>query len=208
MSTTSIQQTSTRHYKVCQFKDNTSSFRKIEIESLDVIFKDVFDINDIERKIIDSFVRLSRSKIKIIIYIQKNHEQIPLFLICSEKWVHTKEISSIYDFSVERKRIIMLVEEEKNSRNITVIKGRKLIKAAAYNNLNNIPIIYSENIYGVKVVGLKFTFYKAVKPIDDLTSLTDGMPDMNIRIYRFPPQGNNKELQALNYSIGDDRKRY
>jgi len=257
--TRSGQQSSKKHHHVSQFENNTSSFRKKDVESLNIHFVDEPNINNIvdlsNIKIIipddlllknvdnpsmnDEYNNDEKSLIQVLDLVSENQNRnidteesrtdtfvsyllgemefnkYPLMLRNQPMYkfsIHDKIITSIYDFSVEKKKEILLVQEDKHSKNTSVGRawGEHQLAgefvAAAYNNLNKLPEEYLPIIYGIRVVGLQFTFYKAVIPTSYIVSLGDGFPEEDVYIYRFPPQGNSMRLQSLNYLVGEDRK--
>jgi len=104
--------------------------------------------------------------------------------------VKNKNISSIYDFSVEKDNRILLVEEDKHIKNTTLgaawgeyqIAGE--IIAGAYNNY----VLHFNNsiIISIRVIGTRFTFYYTIVSLEYLNSLAKGLPIEKITIFRYP----------------------
>lgn len=83
--------------------------------------------------------------------------------------------------------------------------------AAAYNNFNNMslynkPIQDKQIIYSMRVIGTKFTFYKAIVSYTYLQSLGDGFPDENFLIYRFLNNKYDESFSHYDYTIPEERK--
>jgi len=126
--------------------------------------------------------------------------------------VHTKEISSKYDYAVIRDSKIMLIDEDKHFRNTGPpsawgeyqIAGE--IISGAYCNYSLDARNYKDTMYAVRVIGLRFTFYKAIVPQDYLDSLGDGLPVNEVKIYRFPPSSKDQSFPHLDYGDPEGRR--
>jgi hypothetical protein len=124
--------------------------------------------------------------------------------------IHTKEISSKYDFAVIKHKQIMLVDEDKHLRNTGPpsawgeyqIAGE--IIAGAYSNYSS-KRTYNELLYAVRVIGLKFTFYKATIPPEYLDSLGEGFPSLSVNIARYPPNDSTKDFPFLDFGNPTER---
>jgi len=128
--------------------------------------------------------------------------------------VHTKIISSKYDFAVIKDKHVMLVDEDKHISNTGPsyawgeyqIAGELI--AGAYYNYNRTPRKYKNIIHAVRVIGLKFTFYKAEISHYYLDELGIGLPKENkIAILRYPSTDNNKDFSYLDYCNPEERKK-
>lgn len=127
--------------------------------------------------------------------------------------VHTHKVSSKLDYAIMKERSIMLVDEDKHIRNTGPpyawgeyqIAGELI--ASAYTNFLLAPRLYKSTLYGVRVIGLKFTFYKATITSEYLTSLGEGFPDLPVHILRYPPESSDKDFPYLDYGNVDERKR-
>ena len=125
--------------------------------------------------------------------------------------VHTKEISSKPDFSVIRNKRIMLVDEDKHIKNTGPpsawgeyqIAGELI--ASAYCNYSS-KSQYKSVLYAVRVIGLKFTFYKAVITPEYLDSLWEGFPTKSVTITRYPGTEEDKDFPHLDYAKAADRR--
>jgi hypothetical protein len=148
------------------------------------------------------FERLEFNEYPLII----RHQPLFKFMI------HTKEISSKYDFAIIKDKKIMLVDEDKHLRNTGPpsawgeyqIAGELI--AGAYCNYSS-KRTYNDKLYAVRVIGLKFTFYKAIIPSEYLDSLGEGLPPSSITIYRYPPNDNVNSFPFLNFGDPTDRRR-
>ena len=126
--------------------------------------------------------------------------------------VHTKDISSKSDFAIIKDRCIMLVDEDKHIRNTGPASAwgeyqiaGKLI-AGAYCNYSMSSQQYKGVLYAVRVIGLKFTFYKADITPEYLNSLGEGFPTESITIKRYPDAGRGQDFPHLDYTEANDRK--
>ena len=132
----------------------------------------------------------------------------PLSKFC----VHTKEISSKSDFAIIKDNCIMLVDEDKHIKNTGPptawgeyqIAGELI--AGAYCNYIGSRRHYKGVLYAVRVIGLKFTFYKAEITPEYLNSLGEGLPTEQIAIKRYPGAEEYKDFPHLDYAEADDRK--
>ncbi|CAO3627390.1 unnamed protein product [Cunninghamella echinulata] len=125
--------------------------------------------------------------------------------------VHDKDILSKFDFAVYKNRQVMLVDEDKHIRNTGPkswgeyqIAGE--IIAGAYSNYTNSAVHYNKCIYAVRVIGLRFTFYKAIISPEYILSLEDGLPKSNVDIFRYPNNDKYKDYGYLDYGNEKERK--
>ena len=126
--------------------------------------------------------------------------------------VHTKEISSKYDYAVIKDAEIMLIDEDKHFRNTgpTSAWGEYQIAgeiiAGAFTNYTLDSKHYGNIIYAVRAIGLRFTFYKAIVTREYLNSLGEGLPVETAEIYRFPGSSEDKPFPYLDYGDPTERK--
>lgn len=100
-----------------------------------------------------------------------------------------RTVTSECDFSVERNKSVLMIEEDKHLKNTYrserfgefQIAGELL--AAASENYQNDP--KDQIIYGMRAIGTRFTFYKAFFSERYLYSLPDGIPNEVATIYRY-----------------------
>lgn len=126
--------------------------------------------------------------------------------------VYDKEITSKYNFAIFKNRQVMLIDEDKHIKNTEPssswgeyqIAGE--IIAGAYSNYSNSVLNYNENIYAVRVIGLRFTFYKAIINPEYIMSLGNGLPKSNIHIFRYPNITKYKDFPYLDYGNPEERK--
>ncbi|KAJ3392398.1 hypothetical protein HDU92_008457 [Lobulomyces angularis] len=189
--------------------DNFNKEEKSIIQFMDIVIENQSAKIDTCESKTDSFVNHLLSRM--------NFSEYPMMLeihsIC-KFFVYNKKITSIYDFSVKKDKMVFLVEEDKHLNNTEVSKAwgeyqiaGELI-AAACNNINNLSNINSshiDTIYAMRVIGLVFTFYKVTFPVSYIISLGDGFPEESVIIYRYPPQITTK-FEGFDYSLADDRK--
>jgi len=258
-----------KHLDVNQFVNSTSIFRKIDVNSLNIVFRDVSDqpnivridpiaVRDVPREVyvsdlsasrireiardpkaILTLERKSRTFVQLMAYLMENESVVkgteesrtdafvqhlleklefgeyPLMIQPQAIFrfkVHTKEISSKYDYAVMRGPKVVLVDEDKHSRNTgpTSAWGEHQIAgeivSGAYSNYSFDTKSYDGIIYAIRVIGLKFTFYKATISRDYLDSLGDGLPTETAEIDRFPTSRGDKPFPYLDYGDPQDRK--
>ena len=136
--------------------------------------------------------------------------------------VYTKDISSEPDFAIVKDNCIMLVDEDKHIKNTgpPFASGEyqmadELI-ASAYRDYSASERQHRVLLYAVKVIGLKFTFYKAeITPLrrgseqrpEYLDSLGEGFSSESVTIKRYPGFKKGKDFPHLDYAEVDDRKK-
>ncbi|CAO3654364.1 unnamed protein product [Cunninghamella echinulata] len=115
---------------------------------------------------------------------------------------------------------IVLIIEDKHIKNISEsddwsepqIAGE--IFGAAFHNKSlsyTKKITYPFNIYAIRVIGTKFTFYKSIVTREYIKETETGLPKTNkLEIRRFPSQpsvfpNQDKELAALDFTNENDR---
>lgn len=122
--------------------------------------------------------------------------------------VRHKTISSEYDFSVEKKGKLLMVEEDKHIKNTGPgsawgeyqLAGEMI--AGAFENYRKFAT--SSEIFSVRAIGPRFTFYHVIIPTTYLASLDKGLPEETITISRYPPQ--NHIPPGLDYKKLSDRE--
>jgi len=161
-------------------------------------------------KITDAFVNYLLGALKFNLY--------PLSLQlkpdCIFK-VHNKIVTSELDFAVYKKRMFAIIDEDKHIHNVEHSTGwgeyqiAGEILAAAYTNHNNMSKNYNQQtLYAIRVIGTRFTFYKANISYEYIESLSEGFPYNNMRIYRYPHWDNSlgiDNIPCLDYSNPDER---
>lgn len=125
--------------------------------------------------------------------------------------IYTKEISSKPDFCIIKNKLVALIDGDKHIRNVGPPAWGEYqfageLIASAYSNYQINSNKYNSTLYGVRVIGLKFTFYKANITSDYLDSLGNGLPDLSVTIERCPQKSNNKDFPSLDYGNADDRR--
>jgi hypothetical protein len=267
--TRSGQEVSRIHRKVQEFADSTSNFRKIDVHTLNVIYTEtnnpnelcipcdtskltipsevyVSDLSSIEiRSILYNdalFCKLdnkSKTFVELMNYIIENENLVigteesrtdafvnhmleklefgeyPLMIQpqpLSKFCVYTKEISSKSDFAILKNKYIMLVDEDKHIKNTgpTSAWGEHQIAgeliASAYCNYSVSKKKYNSLLYAIRIIGLKFTFYKAEITPEYLDSLGEGFPSESVTITRYPDAEEDKEFPHLDYAEAADRR--
>lgn len=130
--------------------------------------------------------------------------------------VGNKTITSIPEFGIEKNGLVVFIDEDKHISNIGQSKawgeyqiaGEML--AVASTNYNRIFIDRkrvrkdSQPVYSMRVIGTRFTFYKADVTHSYLDSLGNGLPDTEMTIYRYP--NNNDSFSHYNYTDPEERK--
>lgn len=131
--------------------------------------------------------------------------------------IRTKDISSKLDIAVLKDRKVVLIDEDKHIRNTGPgsawgehqIAGEMV--ASAYSSYSLASKRYDEVSYGIRVIGLRFTFYKAVITSEYLDSLDLGFPDVPVNILRYPPveqqEIKDRDFPYLDYGEREERNK-
>ena len=257
------QEASRIHQHVEQFADSTSNFRKIDILTLNVIYtettnpdelcnpcntSELFVPNDVYvsdllrteiKSIVDDTARfdkldnMTKTFVQMMNYVMINERgteksrtdafvdlmlrrlkfgEYPLMMLPrkpSKLSVYTKNISSEPDFAIVKDDCIMLVDEDKHRPPSAwgeyQIAGELI--ASAYCNYSSSKLQYKSLLYAVRVIGLKFTFYKAEIAPEYLDSLGEGFPSKSVTITRYPGSEKDKDFPHLDYTDVNDRKK-
>jgi hypothetical protein len=129
--------------------------------------------------------------------------------------VHNKTVTSEFDFAIYKRRMFAIIDEDKHINNVEhstswgeyQIAGE--ILAAAYSNHNKITADYIyQTLYAIRVIGTRFTFYKATISSSYIESLSEGFPCASMHVYRYPLWDGKRGLDnipCLDYSIPDQR---
>jgi len=134
---------------------------------------------------------------------------------------NNKYINSIPKFSVARCGKVLLIDEDKHIKNINAKKawGEYQIAgsmiAVACNNLDTAKeYIESEKVLCMRVIGTRFSFYKAVVTSTYNLSISEGDPKEAVEILRYPEKVNGgldfcdpvqrKEIVGLLLSLRKD----
>lgn len=123
------------------------------------------------------------------------------------------DINSYPEFSIEKENsenesIVLMFDEDKHFNNIGVGKqwGEYQIAgefvACAYNNYNHTG--NDQTIYSMRVISTKFTFYKAFFKKSYLKSLSDGEPNEEVSILKYPI---NNSVRYIGLDIADEKDR-
>jgi hypothetical protein len=103
--------------------------------------------------------------------------------------VGCKRIKSECDFSIEKGSSVLLVEDDKHLKNSFRSDGFGEFQlageflAAASTNYQNNP--EDQVVFGVRVIGTRFTFYKAFFPKEYLYTLSDSIPEIKSTVHRM-----------------------
>jgi len=220
-----------KHHHVRHFVDSTSDFRKIDVNSLNIVGaisldgipKEVY-VSDLSSRQIreiasdpKAFQKIERKSKTFVQHLLEKLEfgEYPLMIqpqpIFKFK-VHTKEISSKYDYAVIKGARIMLVEEDKHIRNTGPASAwgehkiaGELISGACCNYAFS-SRTYEGILYAVRAIGLRFTFYKAHVSPSYLDSLGDGLPEEAVEILRYPSLRGDREFPYLDYGDPAERR--
>ena len=124
-------------------------------------------------------------------------------------YVYNKEIFSNPEFSIEKDDIIIFINSSKNWDENQIAGEILAVVSTNYNNsfINRKTKITSQQVvYSMRVIGTRFTFYKAIVPVTYLESLGDGFPDEEFTIYRFPDNELDKSLSRYDYMVPSERR--
>ncbi|RKO85124.1 hypothetical protein BDK51DRAFT_41318 [Blyttiomyces helicus] len=76
----------------------------------------------------------------------------------------------------------------------------------AWRNFNTSGPPYNKIVRGVRVIGTKFTFYKATFPEEYMMQLGNGFPRAKALIYRYPSSDTSQSHLGMDYSDPSQRK--
>lgn len=170
-----------------------------------------------EKSKTDAFVDLVLRKLKF-----GEYKSMTLPRKLSKLSVYTKDILSEPDFAIVNDYSIMFADEDRHIRNTRppFASGEYQIAdeliASAYRDYSAFERQHRSLLYAVRVIGLKFTFYKAeITPLrqgseqrpEYLDSLGEGFPSEPVIITRYPGFEKNKNFPHLDYTDTDDRKK-
>ncbi len=174
-----------------------------------VLIKELADAGKRE-KITDAFVNYLLGALKFNVYPLS----LQLKSDCSFK-VHNKVVTSESDFAVYKKRMFAIIDEDKHIHNVEHSTGwgeyqiAGEILAAAYTNHNNVSRRYEhQTLYAIRVIGTRFTFYKASIAYKYIESLSEGFPCDHMHMYRYPHWDDGpgiSNIPCLDYSNPVDR---
>ena len=128
-----------------------------------------------------------------------------------------KHIASIVDFlvTVNRKYMLLFVEDKHKGNTGSLMEWSEPqiageILASAFNNtqLGNIGINikYPLVVYAVRVVGTRFTFYRADVTREYMRESTHGLPkNTALKVLRYPPQVSSDVLESWDFCNPNSR---
>ena len=194
--------------------DDEDSFEKLDnmtktfVQMMNYVMINESQVRGTEESRTDAFVDLVLRRLKFGEY--------PLMMLPrkpSKLSVYTKDISSEPDFAIVKDNCIMLVDEDKHIKNTGPpfawgeyqIAGELI--ASAYCNYSASKLRYRSLLYAVRVIGLKFTFYKAEITPEYLDSLGEGFPSESVTVTRYPGSEEDKDFPHLDYTKVYDRKK-
>ncbi|KAF0421284.1 hypothetical protein F8M41_006807 [Gigaspora margarita] len=130
--------------------------------------------------------------------------------------VSDKNVSAKVEFSILKENAMILIDEDKYIRSLrqTTEYGESQISAeilaCAFTNFDNADSPTtgeSQTVYAMRVIGTRFTFYKAFLSRDYLRSLHKGFPphNLSVTISRFPPNDSKETLHGHDYADKNQR---
>ena len=163
----------------------------------------------IKETLTDSFVNYLLSKLEFSDY--------PFLLNLQEEYefiIGRKKVTAKIEFTVERNNSVFCLDEDKHLHGITATSEygecqiAAEILACAYSNFEGAKSHTKEmdqTIFAVRVIGSRFTFYKAYVKAEYLRSLPYGFPPDNLvtKVLRFP----SKQQSEYGYDYADERVR-
>ncbi|KAF0373746.1 hypothetical protein F8M41_012988 [Gigaspora margarita] len=131
--------------------------------------------------------------------------------------VSDKDISAKVRFGILKENAMILIDEDKHIRSLrkNTEYGESQISAeilaCAFTNFDHAisPTTgESQTFYAMRVIGTRFTFYKAFLSRDYLESLHQGFPphNLSVTISRFPP--NDSQETRYGYDYADKNHRF
>ena len=124
--------------------------------------------------------------------------------------IRHKTITSEYDFSIQNREKLLMVEEDKHIRNTGPASSwgeyqlAGEIIAGAYDNYRKCAV--EGDIFAIRAIGPRFTFYHTIIPATYITSLSVGLPEESIMIQRYPPQADTTIPPGFNYTNSNERR--
>lgn len=114
--------------------------------------------------------------------------------------VYSTRVTAKVEFSIEKNNSILCFDEDKHLHSISSTTRESQIGAeilaCAFTNYDkpDSPIRgKDQTIFAMRVIGSRFTLYKAFVSKDYIQSLNEGFPpeDQNVNVMRFPPNAND-----------------
>ncbi|RHZ51731.1 hypothetical protein Glove_471g5 [Diversispora epigaea] len=175
----------------------------------DVLVKELAEAGKRE-KVIDNFVNFLLGILKFNEYPFK----LKLKADCYFQ-VDDKVVTSETNFSIWKNKLYVIVNEDKHIHNVSnhtgwgecQIAGELL--ASAYINHREIAERYAvQTIFAIRVIGTRFTFYRAEVKSSYLNSLSEGFSDKNLSIYRYPALNDKypNRIPCLDYTDPNQRE--
>lgn len=155
--------------------------------------------------------------------IKLGFAQYPLLMFVQPKYYFELEgvkMTGKPEFSIENQSQVrcIFVDENRHLSNIKIATefsecqiAAELVAAAftSYSNPISPSLLKNQTIFAVRVIGTKFTFYKAIFQKSYLESISSGLLNLiksqELNIYRYPPNDENETLFGYDYS--DNRHR-
>ncbi|RHZ81017.1 hypothetical protein Glove_128g6 [Diversispora epigaea] len=161
-------------------------------------------------KVTDSFVNFLLVTLRFNVY----PFSLELKADCHFK-VHNKIVTSETDFSIWKDKLYVIIDEDKHIHNVSSntgwgecqIAGELL--ASAYVNHREIQERYKvQNLFAIRVIGTRFTFYRAEIKSDYLNSFSEGFPANEMSIYRYPAFSDQypNRIPCLDYTDPGQRR--
>jgi hypothetical protein len=130
--------------------------------------------------------------------------------------VFGNKVTAKLEFSIEKNKGILCFDEDKHLHGIssTTEYGEAQIAAeilaCAFTNFDKADSPTREQdqtIFAIRVIGTRFTFYKAFVGSEYCKSLGDGFPpdSHTITVYRFPPNDDKETFYGYNYANENHR---
>ncbi|RHZ66584.1 hypothetical protein Glove_306g44 [Diversispora epigaea] len=128
--------------------------------------------------------------------------------------VYNKVVTSEIDFSIWKERLYVIIDEDKHIHNVKKytwwgeyqIAGELL--ASAFVNHEKIRGGYSyQSLFALRVIGTRFTFYRAKIDSGYLNSLSEGFPINKMYIFRYPVWDQSVDyIPCLDYTDPGQRR--
>jgi hypothetical protein len=139
----------------------------------------------------------------------------PLSLKLEEKYkfnIKNKIVTAKIEFTVSKNNSIVCLDEDKHITGVS--KSTEFgecqiaaeILACAYTNYQSAKSITKgkdQTIYAIRIIGFRFTFYKAIINKKYIEELDYGFPDSSFTIFKFPSESNRE--YGYDYTDVNDR---
>ncbi|CAG8778152.1 26642_t:CDS:1 [Dentiscutata erythropus] len=127
--------------------------------------------------------------------------------------VFDKKVASETDFSIWKDNLFVIVDEDKHFHNVNRLTcwgeyqiAGELLAAAFVNHIYTREIYCVQSLFAIRVIGTRFTFYRAEIESNYITSLPEGFSTNTMCIYRYPVDQIKDDFPCFDYTDPDQRR--